>query len=99
SGASCGTELGSMETGPRPGADGHFVAAIRVAAFEDGETFKRRVDQAIRQLRDCPRALGCDRIYAPGEKEFLTRQAYLRDGIPLTRDTLADLRRVATDLG
>jgi LDH2 family malate/lactate/ureidoglycolate dehydrogenase len=99
SGASYGTELGSMETGPRPGQDGHFVAAIRVAVFEKGDTFKSRVDQAIRQLRDCPRAPGCDRIYAPGEKELLTRQAYLRDGIPLTRDTLADLRRVAADFG
>jgi L-2-hydroxycarboxylate dehydrogenase (NAD+) len=99
SGASYGTELGSIEEGPRAGQDGHFVAAIRVAAFEDGTTFKRRVDQTIRQLRDCPRAPGCDRIYAPGEKEHLTRQAYRRDGIPLTRDTLADLRRVAAELG
>ena len=38
-------------------------------------------------------------VLEPGEKEHLTRQAFLRDGIPLTRDTLADLRRVAGELG
>jgi LDH2 family malate/lactate/ureidoglycolate dehydrogenase len=99
SGASYGTELGNMEDGPRPGEDGHFVAALRVAAFEDVDRFKARVDAAIRQIHAAPLALGFDRTYAPGEKEFLTEAQYLRDGIPLNRVTLADLRRVAADRG
>src|SRR5262249_55035755 len=51
SGASYGTELGSMEDGPRAGEDGHFVAALRVGAFEDVDRFKARVDAAIRQIQ------------------------------------------------
>jgi len=99
SGASYGTELGSMEDGPRPGQDGHFVAALRVGAFEDVDRFKARVDAAIRQIQTARLAPGFDRIYAPGEKEFLTEAAYRREGIPLNPVTLADLRRVAGDLG
>lgn len=98
SGASYGTELGTMETGPAPGRDGHFVVAIRVAAFEEIGRFKGRVDGAIRQLHACRPAPDAERIYAPGEKEALTRRAYARDGIPLNAATLADLRRVAEEL-
>lgn len=98
SGASYGTELGNMEDGPKPGQDGHFVAAIRVEAFEEIDRFKARVDKAIRQIHQCRPAAGFDRIYAPGEKEFLNRAAYRRDGIPLNTVTLTDLRKAAHKL-
>ena len=99
SGAAYGTELGDMEHGPRAGQDGHFVAAIRVGAFEDVRRFKARVDTAIREIHACALAPGFDRIYAPGEKEALTRVAYARDGIPLNDVTLADIRRTAAARG
>jgi LDH2 family malate/lactate/ureidoglycolate dehydrogenase len=99
SGASYGTELGDMEHGPTAGQDGHFVAAIRIGAFEDIARFKARVDGAIRQLHACRLAPGFDRTYAPGEKEALTREEYLRAGIPLNAVTLRDLRRAAEDIG
>ena len=99
SGANYGTELGNMEDGPKPGQDGHFVAAIRIGAFEEVDRFKSRVDAAIKQIHECRLAPGCDRIYAPGEKEFRVREAYLRDGIPLNSVTLEDLCRAANALG
>lgn len=99
SGAAYGTELGDMEAGPRPGEDGHFVAAIAVAAFEDVARFKARVDDAIRQLHASRLAPGFDRVYAPGEKEALTRREYERDGIPLNPVTLGGVRRTAEELG
>ena len=99
SGAAYGTELGDMASGPRAGQDGHFALAIRVGAFEDVDRFKDRVDGAIRQIHACRRAPGVERIYAPGEKEWLTRRDFLRDGIPLNAVTLADLRRAAEGVG
>lgn len=95
SGASYGTELGDMEHGPNAGQDGHFLAAIRVDAFEDAGHFAARVDGAIRQIHAAKRAPGVDSIYVPGEKEHLTRQAYEREGIPLNDVTLAELRDTA----
>ena len=99
SGAAYGTELGSIEEGPRAGQDGHFVAAIRVGAFVPVEEFKARVDRVVREWRACRPAAGVERVYLPGELEALRRAAYARDGIPLNAATLADLRRVASELG
>jgi LDH2 family malate/lactate/ureidoglycolate dehydrogenase len=99
SGAAYGTELGSMETGARAGQDGHFVVALRVGAFVDVAEFKERVDAAIRQIHDCRRAPGVERIYAPGELEWLTREAYRRDGIPLDAPTLSGLQEAARRVG
>ena len=99
SGASYGTELGSIEKGPIPGEDGHFVAAIHVPSFEDVERFKSRVDAAIQQIHNCRLAPGFDQVYAPGELEAIRRVEYRAEGIPLNRVTLADVRETAERLG
>jgi LDH2 family malate/lactate/ureidoglycolate dehydrogenase len=99
SGAAYGTELGDMYAGPTAGQDGHFVAAIRVAAFEEPSRFKARVDTAVRQLHSTRLAPGFDRVYAPGEKEFLTERENRELGIPLTRQTVADVIETARGLG
>jgi LDH2 family malate/lactate/ureidoglycolate dehydrogenase len=44
-------------------------------------------------------APGFDRVYAPGEIEFVTEQAYRRDGIRLASATLADVGLTARRLG
>lgn len=98
SGACYGTELGSIEGGPIPGEDGHFVAAIHIASFEDVERFKSRVDAAIQQIHACRLAPGFDRVYAPGELETIRCTEYRAKGIPLNRVTLADLRKTAEQL-
>jgi LDH2 family malate/lactate/ureidoglycolate dehydrogenase len=98
SGASYGTELGDMYSGPKAGFDGHFVAAMRIDAFEDPARFKSRVDAAIRELHATMLAPGFDRVYAPGEKEFLNERAYRQHGIPLTHQTVADVMATAEKL-
>jgi LDH2 family malate/lactate/ureidoglycolate dehydrogenase len=99
SGAAYGTELGSLEDGPKPGQDGHFALTIRVSAFEDVATFKGRVDAAIQQIHMCKGASGAERIYAPGEVEFETKARYQREGIPLNAVTRQEIARAAASLG
>ncbi len=88
SGASYGTELGDMESGPHAGEDGHFLAAIRVDAFEDVDRFKERIDKAIQEIHSCRLASGVERTYAPGEPEAIRREGYSKEGIPLNDVTL-----------
>jgi LDH2 family malate/lactate/ureidoglycolate dehydrogenase len=95
SGAAYGLELGNMVDGPRAGQDGHFVAAIKVAAFEDPARFKERVDKAIGEIHAIRKAPGFERTFAPGEVEQLREQEYRQHGIPLNSVTLGDLRSVA----
>ena len=99
SGAAYGLELGNMEDGPTAGMDGHFVAAIKIEAFEDVGRFKARVESAIREIHRCRLAAGVERIYVPGEIEAERRRAYRRKGIPLNAVTLSDLRQVTEKIG
>lgn len=99
SGAAYGLESGNMEDGPIAGADGHFVLAIHVGAFEETARFQQRVDKAIQEIHASRPARGHSRVYAPGEMEHERTQDYQSQGIPLNDVTLADLRRVAAERG
>jgi LDH2 family malate/lactate/ureidoglycolate dehydrogenase len=88
-----------MEEGPRAGEDGHFMAAIKISAFEDVDRFKERIDAAIDEIHNCRLADGFGRTYAPGEKEFLNREVYERDGIPINGETLKDIAAAAQETG
>ncbi len=99
SGAAYGTELGNMEDGPIAGTDGHFLMAINVAAFEEVDRFKERIDAAIAQVHASRRAPGVERLYVAGEVEFMRRNQYEHAGIPLNAATLADIAATARALG
>jgi LDH2 family malate/lactate/ureidoglycolate dehydrogenase len=85
SGAAFGTELGSMEEGPKPGQDGHFVAAIHIGAFEEVGRFKERMDRIVRQLRACRLAPGFERIYALGRRNISTGKRTCKRASPSRR--------------
>ncbi len=70
---------------------GHFFIAIDVAAFGDSEAFKAEIDERIASIRGAKPAPGVDRVYYPGEPEWLTYESYLTDGIPMLATHLADL--------
>ena len=99
SGASYGTELGTLADGARPGQDGHLFCAIRIAAFEEPSHFKRRIDQIVRDVHGSRRPAAVDRVWVPGELEAEAERRYRREGIPLNDATLdalaATARRVA----
>lgn len=99
SGAGYGTELGSLEDGPIAGADGHFFLALDVAAFQDVDAFKSRVDRIIRQFHQSRRAPGAERVYVPGALEFEIAAGNRHSGIPLNEQTLAGIAACAKKLG
>lgn len=99
SGSAYGTELNATNQSAHAGQDSQFALAIKIEAFADVASFKARVDAAIRQVHACRRVPGIERLYAPGELEFLNDEAYRRDGIPLNATTLDELAQVAADLG
>lgn len=78
---------------------GSLFAAVSVDSFMEVDRFKERVDVALREIKDSPLAPGVERIYAPGEIEFETRQRRLKEGIPLPAEVISDFRSLATELG
>lgn len=76
-----------------------FVAALDIATFTDLETYKADVDALIEAVKGLPKAEGVDEILVPGEPEARTREARLREGIPLPDGTVQNLRASAARVG
>ena len=97
-GASYGTALGSVEDGPVAGADGQFLMAIDLAAFDDPDAVRARTDAALDQIMASRRAAGSVEVLPPGRLEHEIAAEFRRDGIPLNDETLAGLRDAAATL-
>lgn len=98
SGAAYGTELGSLENGPRPGRDGQLLMALDVAAFIDPAEFRQRCEDAMNQLRTSrPAGAGVPR--APGDRAAMTEREYSSTGVPIPEPTGERLSELATQLG
>ena len=79
--------------------DGVFMAAFKVDAFRDLETFKQEVTDFANYLKATPKAAGVDEIYYPGEIEHKRTQAQLKSGIDVEDKTWAELKALAEEYG
>lgn len=83
----------------RPQNIGHLFGVLPITSFESIETYKRRMDQAIREIRNVKRAPGVERIYMPGEREQLLADKHRRSGIPIKQAVWAELGEIAKKFG
>ncbi|OGG50451.1 MAG: hypothetical protein A3F84_24440 [Candidatus Handelsmanbacteria bacterium RIFCSPLOWO2_12_FULL_64_10] len=77
----------------------HFFYAIHIESFIPLDEFGTEMDRTIRTVRESKRAEGVGRIYLPGEIEWLKKEAWSRTGIPIHRDHLNSLAKLADELG
>lgn len=78
---------------------GQFFLVIRADLFEDLDSFKDRIDQMVREIRNIPLAHGYDRIYLPGEIEYERSKKLAVEGIPLSKNVLVELASVVERYG
>lgn len=90
---------GTRTVPPRPSDIGHFFAAWRPDAFRPLEEFQADMDAFLATLRHAAPAPDHDRVYVPGELEFLAEADRRRHGIPLHPRVAADLEAVAARTG
>ncbi|GGF00487.1 lactate dehydrogenase [Aliidongia dinghuensis] len=103
SGVLTGSGFGAQVHGPyqfehKSGA-GHLMIALDIAAFQPVDEFGRRMEALIAELKSVPLARGADEIFYPGEIEARNDEKNRRDGLSLPDDTIADLRKLADELG
>ena len=79
--------------------DGCFMAAFKVEAFRPLEAFKQEVTELAAYLQATEPAAGFERVYYPGEREHLTTQARLVDGIFVETTTWNTLSDLAAEFG
>jgi LDH2 family malate/lactate/ureidoglycolate dehydrogenase len=71
---------------------GHLQGALPIDLFQDRDRYDARIEKAVREIQGTQKAAGVERIYLPGEREYLAREKARRDGIPLGQGVLEDLR-------
>jgi LDH2 family malate/lactate/ureidoglycolate dehydrogenase len=76
-----------------------LALAIDVARFGDPASFRSQVDRLVKALKALPRAADVVEILMPGERGHRTLEQRRRDGIPVPRPILDELRGLAARLG
>ena len=98
-GSSFGTGVGGPQQAERRSGSGHLVLALDVEAFLPLEEFNRRIQRLIEEVKSVPLAEGFDEVFYPGEVEDRSRARTWREGVNLPAGTLADLERLAEQVG
>ena len=98
-GSSFGTGVSGPQQAERRSGSGHLVLALDVEAFLPLEEFNRRMEQLIGEVKSVPLAEGFDEVFFPGEVEDRSQARLQREGIELPAGTLADLERLAEQVG
>ena len=101
--------LAGVMTGARFGLDvfqddqnfdvGHMMVAISPAAMMTQADFDRRLETLVEQVKSAPPIDSARPIMLPGEVEFRRMDERRAAGIPVSRETVAQLRELAADIG
>ena len=74
---------------------GHFFGAMRIDAFRPAGDFKEHMDKWIRRFRSAKTIPGQSRVIIPGDPERETEEERRKNGIPLLKPVVEDLRFLA----
>lgn len=100
SGACFGRDVGDLyEKTTTAQNSGHLFGVLPVSAFDDLDAYLDRMDKAVADMRGAKKAAGVERIYLPGEREYLSLVAHRANGIPLGRALTEELRGIASAYG
>jgi LDH2 family malate/lactate/ureidoglycolate dehydrogenase len=89
---------------PVAGPDGFdrtslFLLAIDPRATVGSERFLRSVDELIDRIHASPPAAGVARVWAPGERGYVTAEERRTKGVPFNAARIAELRDLGKSLG
>ncbi len=76
-----------------------MMAAINVERLMPVDTFKARMGEMIREIKDCPKAEGVQEILLPGEIEAKVTAERSNGGIPITLPILRELEALGEAAG
>ncbi|MCL2370606.1 MAG: Ldh family oxidoreductase [Firmicutes bacterium] len=78
---------------------GHFFMAINCEAFLGLESFKKTTGDILRALRASDKAVGQDRIYTAGEKEYYISLERAISGVPINEAVQKEFLALRDELG
>ena len=79
--------------------NGVFFEVINIEKFMPIEEFKTKVSNLIKTIKASKPRLGFKEITIPGEPEYLTEKARLKEGIYVPKRTWEEIKKIAKKLG
>ena len=77
---------------------GHMMIAIDPAALMPAADFDRRLEERVRQVKGAEPSDPARPVMLPGEVEFRRMSERAQSGIPVSRETVDQLRELASDI-
>ena len=74
---------------------GHFFGAMRIDAFRPANDFKKHMDKWIRRFRSSKTIEGQPKVLIPGDPEREMEAFRMKNGIPILRPVIEDLKLLA----
>lgn len=91
-GAAFGPQVGNIYSDDAPPADvGHSFILIDVARWLPLDDYYSRMDRFFEEIKSIPLAKDVKEILYPGERRYRVYEERVKDGIPLSKETLAEL--------
>jgi LDH2 family malate/lactate/ureidoglycolate dehydrogenase len=96
SGAAFGRDVGDLYAKTATAQNGgHLFGVLPVSAFDEMDAYLDRVDRGIADIRGAKKAAGVERIYLPGEREYLNLRTHRANGIPIGSALVDELSGLA----
>jgi LDH2 family malate/lactate/ureidoglycolate dehydrogenase len=96
SGACFGRDVGDLyEKTTTAQNSGHLFGVLPISSFDDLDAYLDRMDKGIADIRGAKKATGVERIYLPGEREYLSLIANRKRGIPIGLALAQELAELA----
>jgi len=77
----------------------HSFMAISLDLFGDAKEIKNNMSVFLEELRNAPKADGCDRIYTHGEKEIINYNDRIKNGVGVNINTIQEMKKISEKLG
>jgi ureidoglycolate dehydrogenase (NAD+) len=77
------------------GMQNSFLAAIDIGTFTDVAAYKEDIDRLVDGIKALPRTDGTEEIFVPGEPESRVYDDRSKNGVPLPKGTVQNLRAAA----
>ena len=98
-GASFGRDVADMSNDTStPTNTGQFIAAIKISAFADVETFKREVDKGLRDIKNSDPLPGVARVRVSGDGRPQIYREREQNGLPFHPNLIKALAAIAEEL-
>lgn len=98
SGAHFGRDVGDLyEKTTTAQNSGHLFGVLPVASFDDLDAYLDRMDKGVQDIRGAKKATGVERIYLPGEREYLSLVSHRKNGIPIGPALAEELCAIAKE--